>query len=170
MRLRRLHRPNLKRLRRRPSLLAKPLRRWLHLPLLLVASLVGSKACLAAMLPSRWLLLRSRKTKSPAKAAEKVVAKVAANRVVMAAVVVAEANAAKAPTTKFVPPAKVDAEVKDALTHAQRPVQKVVLKVVKAMPARLAVIAQSVASAMSVQHARAAKMLAVKAAPMPSQS
>lgn len=99
------------------------------------------------------------------KAAVKEVARVAANRVAMAAVVVAEANAAKVRPAKFAPPAKVDAEVKAAL------------KVVKAMAVRHAVIVQSVASAKSAQHARAAGMVApnvqtanLKAAPISSQS
>lgn len=123
---------------------------------------------MAAILPSPWLHLRSRKTRRPVKAAVKEVARVAANRVAMAAVVVAEANAAKVRPAKFAPPAKLDAEVKAAL------------KVVKAMAVRHAVIVQSVvsvASAKSVQHARAAGMVApnvqtanLKAAPMSSQS
>ena len=129
---------------------------------------------MAARLPSQWLRLQPRKTRRPVKADVKAVARVAANRGVMAAVVIAEANAVKVQPAKSAPPAKVDAE---ALTHAQKRVRMAASKGVKAKPVRHVVTVQSVVNAKSVPFAKAAGTVArnvqtsnPKAAPMASQS
>lgn len=111
-------------------------------------------------MPSPWPHLWSNKTTKPAKAAVKVVVRVAANQAVMAAVVVATAavaNAAKARPAKSAHPAKVVVVVKA--------VAKDVLKVVtNCAKAKHVPHAANVLSEVNVLSALRAIVLPAKAA------